>query len=98
MTQQFARGEVDPLALAEALAATGGDRSRIVWEDPRTALVVNFPGWQPQLPPVTNGQQGDSPADRQAARAWARSRGIPVADRGRVSAEIIARWHQAGRP
>ena len=107
-TEPFTTGQVNPLALAEALALAGYDSKRIRWQDPRTALVVNFPGWQPRPLPGRNGSRqraaapqrrpDTSPADRRAARIWAMAQGLPVADRGRLADEVIDRWHAAGRP
>ena len=47
--------------------------------------------------PVAAGRPGSVRADparvdRQAVRAWARDAGLKVADRGRLSAEIIRRY------
>jgi Lsr2 len=107
MTRQpepFTRGQVNPLALAEALALTGGDsRRQIRWQSPTSCLVVNHPGWQPHPVPLGPARAAEpvpelSAADKRAARAWAKAHGITVSDRGRLPAEVIDRWHAAGRP
>ena len=42
---------------------------------------------------------GSKPAPESAAiRAWARSVGMPVTERGRVPAEVRAAWQAAGSP
>ena len=43
---------------------------------------------QPQQPTVTADRE-----QNQAIRAWARKKGLPVSDRGRIPAEIIEQYH-----
>ncbi len=38
---------------------------------------------------------GASPADRGAVRAWAKSAGITVSERGRISADIMRQYEEA---
>ena len=40
----------------------------------------------------------DSASDSQAIRAWARSAGMQVTERGRVTADLRAAWQAAGSP
>ena len=46
----------------------------------------------------SNGGRTGAPSDAAAIRAWARSAGVPVTDRGRVSADVRAAWAAAGSP
>jgi len=41
------------------------------------------------------GRAGGASADRSAVRAWAKSAGLEVSDRGRVSAEIMRQYEAA---
>jgi hypothetical protein len=41
------------------------------------------------------GRAGGSSTDRSAVRAWAKSAGLEVSDRGRVSAEIMRQYEAA---
>ena len=41
------------------------------------------------------GRAGGAPADRSAVRDWARSNGLQVSERGRISADIIRRYEAA---
>jgi len=43
----------------------------------------------------TEGRAGGSSTDRSAVRAWAKSAGLEVSDRGRVSAEIMRQYEAA---
>ena len=46
--------------------------------------------------PVRSGRRGsDGTADSTAVRAWAKSQGIEVKDRGRVPAELVAKFKAA---
>jgi len=44
------------------------------------------------------GRAGGASADRSAVRAWAKSAGLEVSDRGRVSAEIMRQYEAAHKP
>lgn len=35
---------------------------------------------------------------REAVRVWARGEGIEVGDRGRIKADVVAKWKEAGSP
>lgn len=48
------------------------------------------------LKKVLNGNGGE--ADPQVVRAWAQAKGIHVADKGRVSEDIVNAWKAAGSP
>jgi len=52
--------------------------------------------------PASNGvrrRPGSKPApDSAAIRAWARSVGMPVTERGRVAPDVRAAWEAAGSP
>jgi hypothetical protein len=41
------------------------------------------------------GRRGASAVDTHAVRAWARDQGIDIKERGRVPADIVARYRQA---
>ena len=41
-------------------------------------------------------QRRDSPVDNRAVRAWAKSNGIRVNTRGRISADVVERYRAAG--
>lgn len=41
------------------------------------------------------GRAAGAPADRSAVRDWARSAGLQVSERGRISADIIQRYEAA---
>jgi len=41
------------------------------------------------------GRAAGAPADRSAVRDWARSNGLQVSERGRISADIIRRYEAA---
>jgi hypothetical protein len=43
----------------------------------------------------TASRAGGSSVDRTAVRAWARTAGLKVAERGRISADIIRRYEEA---
>jgi hypothetical protein len=44
---------------------------------------------------VTRGSRGASTVDTVAVRAWAREQGIGVKDRGRVPADVVARYQES---
>lgn len=46
----------------------------------------------------SNGNGQLQPEDRQHVRAWANESGFSVADRGRIAAEVITAWQEAGSP
>ena len=53
------------------------------------------------VPTAKRPSRGTKPAtasDAAAIRAWARSLGKPVTERGRVTAELRADWQAAGSP
>lgn len=41
---------------------------------------------------------GDKDYDAGIVRAWARANNIPVNEKGRVSAEVVSKWREAGSP
>ena len=41
------------------------------------------------------GRRADSAIDTTAVRSWAREQGIDIKDRGRVPADIVAKYHAA---
>lgn len=47
---------------------------------------------------LANGGNGHGEYDPTVVRAWAIAKGIPVAEKGRVSEEIVSQWRAAGSP
>jgi hypothetical protein len=45
--------------------------------------------------PAARGRRGAAAIDTTAVRAWAREQGIDIKERGRVPADIVARYRQA---
>jgi hypothetical protein len=52
--------------------------------------------FRPATTPTGDGEL--TADDRQAVRAWARTQGIPVSERGRIKADTIAGWRAATAP
>ncbi len=48
--------------------------------------------------PRAAGKSRASTSDAAAVRAWARQQGLPVTERGRVTAELRSAWQAAGSP
>lgn len=42
--------------------------------------------------------QGGEEYPRELVRSWARSQGISVGDRGRIKADVVSKWREAGSP
>lgn len=58
-------------------------------------------GGKPQTPRGTRAPRrtkADGPSDASTIRAWARSVGRPVTERGRVHPDLRAAWEAAGSP
>lgn len=47
---------------------------------------------------TASSRNGKAPSDAAAIRAWARSVGMPVTERGRVAPDVRAAWEAAGSP
>ena len=53
---------------------------------------------RPRATARRTSSRSKSPSDSAAERAWARSQGLSVTERGRVTAELRAAWEAAGSP
>jgi hypothetical protein len=48
--------------------------------------------------PAGTGSSSSGPTEASVIRAWARSVGMPVTERGRVAPEVRSAWEAAGSP
>jgi Lsr2 len=57
---------------------------------------------KPAIPPAPNGVRpsangSSQPVSNEEVRAWAKARNLPVKDRGRIAAEVVAEFRSAHR-
>ncbi|MGO1284545.1 MAG: exonuclease domain-containing protein, partial [Brachybacterium sp.] len=89
----------DALATADLLARYLAMDARTGYDAPPTATRALHSGVQPVTQPATpvSAPREDVDLSPTTIRAWARAQGIPVGERGRLRAEIVAQYLEAMR-